>query len=429
MQQPVPRSEEELVARGPAQALARRAYVARYAEFWREVRARLERRAGPLFLVGGETWTRDARFYHGTGIAVEGIAIYDASFIYSPSFVWVRDRRAPFERHWDEWTDRETMAAQYYHGANKPVFATITPAYDDRANRKQQGFTIPADTPLGSTFDRGWRLALELDADYFLLSTWNEFYEGSGIEPSREYGTRFVDAVSDWARQVRAHRPRAHQVLLVTSETPSHYAAAGSPDWTLRLSHELQLLLRDVLPTASIRAVDANAEHLGKAFQDDLDLVLVEPGTHAWMNHHDTLLASSLALWVAAGGHAVVFGAEVGDALDDLWGAKEVRVIPGAVEAVTAERTYSFLRTDRTRLVSLPPNAAVHVWLSGEDELSPGAWSVRRGRGLVVGTAFRPALAGERSRRDKQGALLCQVLRPLLDDLPTDRRLDCQPGG
>jgi hypothetical protein len=181
-----------------------------------------------------------------------------------------------------------------------------------------------------------------------------------------------------------------------------------------------------VFPTANIRAVDANAKQLDDAIRDDLELVVVEPGAVPWLSGREELLARCLDAWVSGGGHALILGADVGQYLADLWGAEESGPLTGKVEAGADGQTYSFQWTDRTRLVTAPPEATVHVWLNSADGASPGAWSMRRGRGLVVGTAFRPALAEKGTGRDKQAGLLCEVLRPLLDDLPPDRRPKCQ---
>ena len=85
--------------------------------------------------------------------------------------------------------------------AGRPFMAPVAPGFDDRAVR-QPGTVVPRDG--GATYDRTWRAALAADPAWILVASWNEWHESSEIEPSREYGTRYLEATRTWAERFRA---------------------------------------------------------------------------------------------------------------------------------------------------------------------------------------------------------------------------------
>lgn len=75
------------------------------------------------------------------------------------------------------------------HGTQKPFIATVMPGYDDRAVR---GGRV-RDREDGAYYRATWDAALAYQPQAIVITSWNEWYEGSQIEPSRTYGTRYLD--------------------------------------------------------------------------------------------------------------------------------------------------------------------------------------------------------------------------------------------
>ena len=85
--------------------------------------------------------------------------------------------------------------------AGRPFMASVTPGFDDRAVRTP-GTVVPrAD---GLTYAAAWRAALAVEPAWVLVASWNEWHEGSEIEPSREFGSRYLEATRIWADRFRA---------------------------------------------------------------------------------------------------------------------------------------------------------------------------------------------------------------------------------
>lgn len=77
--------------------------------------------------------------------------------------------------------------------------ATVMPGFDDT-----QVPGRPPPRPLvrragTGTFDALWRAAIKTDPDWVLVTSFNEWHEGSEVEPSREYGDLFLHRNRRWS--------------------------------------------------------------------------------------------------------------------------------------------------------------------------------------------------------------------------------------
>ncbi len=83
---------------------------------------------------------------------------------------------------------------------------TIIPGYDDRKTGRPPPRPV-TDRWDGQTYRELWQAAIAAAPDYILITSWNEWHEGSEIEPSVEYGSRILDDTAPFSRQFLAgHR-------------------------------------------------------------------------------------------------------------------------------------------------------------------------------------------------------------------------------
>ena len=82
-------------------------------------------------------------------------------------------------------------------GANKPFIATVMPGYDD--SRIRGGGHVVRDRANGDYYRRAWQTAIDRNAQAVIITSWNEWYEGSQIEPSQRYGNLYLDLTRDYA--------------------------------------------------------------------------------------------------------------------------------------------------------------------------------------------------------------------------------------
>lgn len=76
-----------------------------------------------------------------------------------------------------------------YHG--KIFAATVVPGYDDRVIR-DPGLYVPREG--GTFYQTRWDVATSNAPHWILITSWNEWHEGTEIEPSIEYGYQYLDS-------------------------------------------------------------------------------------------------------------------------------------------------------------------------------------------------------------------------------------------
>lgn len=85
-------------------------------------------------------------------------------------------------------------------GPGKISSVTVIPGYDDRTADR------PSPRPVterwgGETYRALWQEAIAAAPDYVLITSWNEWHEGSEIEPSVEYGSLLLDETAGFSRE------------------------------------------------------------------------------------------------------------------------------------------------------------------------------------------------------------------------------------
>lgn len=107
-------------------------------------------------------------------------------------------RKAPSQiRDWAHAAYPKMVAAA---GPGKISTVTVIPGYDDRELDR------PAPRPVtdrwgGETYRVLWQEAIAARPDWVLITSWNEWHEGSEIEPSVEYGSLFLDETAAFSRE------------------------------------------------------------------------------------------------------------------------------------------------------------------------------------------------------------------------------------
>ncbi|MCA1811828.1 MAG: glycosyltransferase 87 family protein [Halobacteriales archaeon] len=223
----------------PAASTWREAHLELHRRFWVQLRSDLERELGPLYLVSGDAYNDDADFSAGTAKALVGLEVFDGAFIYSPSFTWGNHKGQPFLPTFEVWEDRNTWLTAFAAGRGRASVIGIAPSYDDTVNRPD-GFRIPPTVGGRSFYGLSWDSALRHPPTQVAVATWNEFFEGSAIEPTLQEGdrllgetlaqrVRYLGAVEDGPSVVAVAHERSSRTHIRYSETDT------SHEWGLQL--------------------------------------------------------------------------------------------------------------------------------------------------------------------------------------------------
>lgn len=260
-------------------ALWRRAHLEEHKRFWVALRGELEAELGPLYLVSGDALNERAGFDAGTVKALVGLEVFDASFIYSPSFTWGNQPKAPFNDTFALWEDRNRWLTSFARAVGAGSSFGIAPAYDDTVNRPR-GFVIPA-YPFGedgpSFYDLSWASARAEPPTLPAVATFNEFFEGSSIEPSTQYGDRFLVQTAAERALLTHDATGLRDVAVVVHERSSRTSLEYSET---DLSHfwglDLLAAVPRAVPGAQVLALDGLEPRLADAPAPDL--LVVEGG-------------------------------------------------------------------------------------------------------------------------------------------------------
>jgi glycoprotein endo-alpha-1,2-mannosidase len=130
---------------------------------------------------------------------------------------------------------------QLADAAGKISAITVIPGYDDRKIRKP-GLAVKRYD--GELYRVQWEQAIKADPHWVLITSFNEWHEGSEIEPSLQYGRRYLDLTAEYAARFKANRNRHRPA------GESRSAGALSQQEKQRLRNKLKGVTIAVLPGA-----------------------------------------------------------------------------------------------------------------------------------------------------------------------------------
>lgn len=83
---------------------------------------------------------------------------------------------------------------------------TVIPGYDDTKIRKPG---LAVERFGGDSYRAQWDEAIKANPDFVLITSFNEWHEGSEIEPSAEYGDKYLEITAEMTARFKAQGPRA----------------------------------------------------------------------------------------------------------------------------------------------------------------------------------------------------------------------------
>jgi glycoprotein endo-alpha-1,2-mannosidase len=173
------------------------------------------------------------QFSYGAARVFDGVHTYNtAGSIDGKSLPDLEKWAAGTYQSWVQLSDR----------ADKISTITVIPGYDDTKIRKP-GFAVERHD--GELYRIQWEQAIAADPHWVLVTTFNEWHEGSEIEPSLEYGSKYIELTSQFAERFKSTRRTAH---------PSSGQGSITPAEKEQLRQRLQKLPIAVLPEAESMA-------------------------------------------------------------------------------------------------------------------------------------------------------------------------------
>lgn len=142
---------------------------------------------------------------------------------------------------------------------NRLTLATVSPGYDDRRRRGSTNPVIPRGDG-GSRYLETWAAATASDPDFILVTSWNEWFEGTAVEPGTVNGDLALRQTADRAaawKTAAGGSPTAPTSPTTTLPPPPSPAPAPPPTctapWPFRLlcaPHEIGDQLAEIAKVA-----------------------------------------------------------------------------------------------------------------------------------------------------------------------------------
>ncbi len=93
-------------------------------------------------------------------------------------------------------------------GPGRIACVTIIPGYDDLAQPSRKPPRPITERYNRDTYKVMWEEATAVNPDWVIVTIWNEWHEGSEIEPSAELGDRELNTTRQFARKFLSLKPR-----------------------------------------------------------------------------------------------------------------------------------------------------------------------------------------------------------------------------
>lgn len=119
------------------------------------------------------------------------LEVFDGIFPYS--IAWSPDPASQLVSY-----GKKVRAWNGQRGTQKLWIATAMPGYDDTRIRGRPG-TFAVERANGDYYERTFRGAIASDPSWIAITSFNEWLEGTQIEPSQRYGRRYLDLTRDLA--------------------------------------------------------------------------------------------------------------------------------------------------------------------------------------------------------------------------------------
>ena len=157
------------------------------------------------------------------GVDVSPLSVFDGHHLYSVT--------------WNPPTDMAYTANKFAkrvrdytaHTVTPKVYvATVMPGYDDRKTGRGNAFAT--DREGGAYYARSWQAAIGSQPDWIVITSFNEWPEGTYIEPSQAYGNLFMDMTAQWTATFRGSAPPP----AIPTAKPKPTAAPPTPKPTPR---------------------------------------------------------------------------------------------------------------------------------------------------------------------------------------------------
>jgi len=131
------------------------------------------------------------------GVDTAYLSVFDGHHLYSNTWNPPADLTATNQKF-----ATRVAAMRSSTGADRIWVATVMPGYNDVKIRPGSGFA--KDREGGAYYERAWQAAIDSDPRWIVINSFNEWPEGSFIEPSVAFGDQFLGLTAGWGSRFKS---------------------------------------------------------------------------------------------------------------------------------------------------------------------------------------------------------------------------------
>jgi hypothetical protein len=120
--------------------------------------------------------------------------------------------------------------ARQRYGSHRYWVATVMPGYNDTRTGRAAAFV--KDREGGAYYARTWEAAIASAPDWIIITSFNEWPEGTYIEPSQAFGEQYLQLTAEWSGRFRSGAPVVYTPPAVAPSVavpPEVAATAAAP--------------------------------------------------------------------------------------------------------------------------------------------------------------------------------------------------------
>ncbi|MEI2808485.1 MAG: SH3 domain-containing protein [Albidovulum sp.] len=178
----------------------------------------------------------------GEGVDTSQLSVFDGHYLYSNTWNPPADLTATNQKFAARVAQMSAAT-----GAAKLWVATVMPGYNDVGVRPNSGFVQGRDG--GDYYARSWQAAIAGNPNWVVITSFNEWPEGTYIEPSAAYGDAYIGLTAQYAAQFRAGGGAP-----VTAAAPAPAAASPAADGATEESNPATGGTDPAAPTVFVQA-------------------------------------------------------------------------------------------------------------------------------------------------------------------------------
>jgi uncharacterized protein YraI len=186
----------------------------------------------------------------GEGTDTGLLAVFDGHHLYSNTWNPPADLSGVNRNY-----AARVQQAQETFGATKLWVATVMPGYND-VRIRADGFA--RDRESGNYYAQAWQAALDSQPHWIVVNSFNEWPEGSYIEPSAAYGDAYLDLTAAWAGQFKGRGGTPSQFVAPAPVAAPSAVAAAAPVAVVAAAPTPAAALPPTTPTAFVETALLN---------------------------------------------------------------------------------------------------------------------------------------------------------------------------